>query len=104
MFNAMLEMTKFWYKEWYRKDVKPNISKEQKDAVLHRISDLTLEAPIWTDRETNFIEQFPELKPYSHKPDISGLQLVAVMEEIFEELHGKLPEIPSDAMKRTQAT
>lgn len=103
MFNALMEMSKFCYKEWYKKDVKANLTREQKDAVLHRISDLTLESAIWLDRETNFIEQFPELKPYSHKPSISGLQLVAVMEEIFEELFGKLPEIPSDAMKRTQA-
>lgn len=81
------EMAKFWYTSWYEQDVKPHLTKEQKDAVMRRISDLTLESAIWLDRDTNYIEQFPELKPYSHKPDISGLQLVAVMEAIFKELY-----------------
>lgn len=98
MYNSMLEMTKFWYKEWYRKDVKANLTKEQKDAVMRRISDLTLEEPIWDDRKTDFTEQFPELKPYSHTR-ISGLELVAVMEEIFEELHGEISK--PEGMRRT---
>mgnify|MGYP007082100815 CR=1 FL=1 len=82
--SNMLEfMAKDAYSTWYKQDVAPNITKEQENAVMHRISDLTLEDAIWMDRETNFIEQFPELKPYSHSRSISGLQLVAVMETIF---------------------
>lgn len=90
--EAIETMAKFWYAEWYRKEVAPHLTKEQKETVIHRISDLTLESAIWLDRK-NFIDQFPELKPYSNKPDISGLQLVAVMEAIFEELYGKLPTL-----------
>lgn len=84
--EAIQTMAQFWYAEWYRKDVKPKLTTEQKDAVMRRTSKLTLEAPIWLDRETNFIEQFPELEPYSHNKKISGLQLCTVMEEIFKEL------------------
>lgn len=74
------------YADWYKKDVAPNLTKEQKDAVMRRVSDLTLESAIWMDRETNHIEQFPELKPHSHSGTISGLQLCVVMQEIFKEL------------------
>lgn len=74
------------YADWYKKDVAPKLTKEQKDAVMRRVSDLTLEEAIWLDRKTNFIEQFPELKPFSHSGSISGLQLVVVMQEIFKEM------------------
>lgn len=73
------------YADWYKWDVAPNLTKEQKDAVMRRVSDLTLEEAIWMNR-TNYIEQFPELKPYSHSGYISGLQLCVVMNAIFKEL------------------
>lgn len=86
--NEVLEfMALDAYATWYRKDVSANLKREQKEAIMHKISDMTLEAPIWMDRETNFIEQFPDLKPYSHTGTISGLQLCSVMQAIFNELH-----------------
>lgn len=87
--NILTFMAQDSYASWYKKDVAPNLTREQKDAVMRRVSDLTLESAIWLDHETNFIDQFPELAPYSHNKKISGLQLCTVMEAIFREL---LPE------------
>lgn len=91
--EVAMNMSKFWYRQWYNDKVKPNLTREQKDKVMHRISDLTLYEPIWEDRETDYQDQFPELKPYISPQvgKISGLQLVAVMEAIFEEIIGPLP-------------
>lgn len=83
----MRATAQYWYAEWYKKDVSPHLTKEQKDAVMRRVSDMTLKEAIWLDHETNFIEQFPELKPYSHDGKITGLQLVTVMEAILNELY-----------------
>lgn len=91
-------MTMDSYTNWYKKDVAPNLTKEQKDAVMRRVSDMTLEEAIWLDHETNYIEQFPELEPYSHNKKISGMQLCAVMEAIFRELYPDaskaVPQLP----------
>jgi len=66
------------------------------DAETDRISELTLQRPIWLDKETDYgeMEQFKKLKPewyckderHIHTRKISGLQLLAVMEEIMLEL------------------
>lgn len=81
------DIAKFWYRNWYVNEVSPNLTRKQKETILRRISDLTLKAPIWLDRKTNYRDHFPELKPYAHT-EISGLQLVSVMEACFEELYG----------------
>lgn len=79
-------MANMWYEEWYRKDVSPHLTKEQKITLAKKISELTLKSPIFLDRETNYIEQFPELKQYSNSKFISGLQLCATMSAIVKEL------------------
>ena len=96
--NMLTFMATDSYATWYTKDVAPHLTKEQKESVMRRISDITLEEAIWLNRETNYIEEFPELKPYSHNGKISGLQLCAVMDAIFAEMFpqqaktiGKLP-------------
>lgn len=85
--QGFMEMAKYSYKEWYEKDVKSHLDEETKKKILMRISDMTLEHPIWEDRKTNFISQFPELAPYSNSKKITGLQLVAIMETIFREFY-----------------
>lgn len=86
------------YKRWYREDVAPKLKDEQKEAVMRRISDMTLEDAIWLDHETNFIDKFPELEPYSHSKKISGMQLIAVMEGCLLDLHPEaakvIPKLP----------
>jgi len=82
-------MAQVHYRLWYKKDVSPHLTKEQKEDVAKRISELTLESAIWLDRDTNYIEQFPELEPFSNTKKISGLQLCKVMECIVAELSGQ---------------
>jgi len=82
-------MAQAHYRLWYKKDVSPHLTKEQKEDMAKRISELTLSSAIWLDRDTNYIEQFPELKPYSNTGKISGLQLCKVMECVVAELSGK---------------
>ena len=89
MINALQEMARFEYSAWYENSVKKHLTLEQKKDVALRISKLTLERAIWLDRETNHIEAFPELAPYSNMKTISGLQLFSVMECIVKELQGK---------------
>ena len=86
-------MAQFWYEQWYWKDVAPKLTAEQKQELMQKISQMTLREPIWEDRERNFIDNFPELKPCSNCGKISGLQLVTVMECCLKEQQGQKPEI-----------
>ena len=89
MSNLASDMAQACYRSWYKKQVAPHLTKEQKETVAKHISELTLERVIWLDRDTDFTDQFPELKKYSNSGTISGLQLVSVMECIVTELSGK---------------
>ena len=82
-------MAQAHYRLWYKEDVAPHLDKKTKHNVAMRISELTLRDPIWLDHKTNYIEDFPELKPYSSTGKISGLQLCKVMECIVAELSGQ---------------
>lgn len=75
-----------FFTSWYKEDVSEHLHYKDKIEVAKRISELTLRSPIWTDRNTNYIKQFPELAHYSSTRHISGLQLCAVMEAIVKEL------------------
>jgi hypothetical protein len=83
-------MPMMFYASWYKTDVAPNLTKEQKEKLLKKISDISLEKPIYDVGVKFDKKEFPELAPYSHTEKISGLQLYAVMTELFAELH---PEI-----------
>lgn len=78
-----------FYAQWYQEEIKPKLSKKEKEKLLMKISDISLEKPI-TELNVNFDKkEFPELVPYTHTEKITGLQLYAVMTELFEELHPK---------------
>lgn len=100
-------MAAFFYEEWYREKISANLTDEAKMTLAKKISELTLEAPIWTDGETDWSSRFPELKPYSTSGKISGLQLVSVMGAILNE-KGKvetfsgMPPLSSIAKKPSQ--
>ena len=79
-----MDMSTFFYELWYNESVKPNLSVFQKIDVANRISELTLKNPIWLQKSRNFIDLFPELKPYSTSGHISGLQLCVVMKQIVK--------------------
>jgi hypothetical protein len=74
------------YLLWYMEDVKEHLLYDTKMEIAKRISELTLRNPIWEDRETNYIKDFPELEPHSSTKQISGLQLCAVLEGIVKNL------------------
>lgn len=78
-----------FYASWYKKDVKKHLTKQEKEKLLRKISDISLEKPIMTAGVEFEKKEFPELAPYAHTEKISGLQLLAVMTELFHELYPK---------------
>jgi len=86
---GLMAIPKAHYTLWYKEDVSKHLSDSKKIDLAKKISELTLRNPIWTDKETNYIKDFPELAHYSHTQHISGLQLCAVMEAIVREMQGK---------------
>jgi len=79
------ETVKAMYQIHYRNEIGPHLTSEVKTAIAKRISEMTLRAPIWLDRETDHIESFPELQPYV-QVRLTGLYLCAIMDAIVGEL------------------
>ena len=89
----MIEIPMIFYRQWYMEDVKPNLSKAQKKKLLMKISDYSLGHPI-TEIGINIAhEVFPELSRFSHLKNFTGIQIFAVMEELFRELNPKQAKI-----------
>ena len=78
------DMAQAMYKLHYQDEIRPNLTDDQKQTIANRISKMTLRAPIWQDRETNHIEDFPELQPYVGAK-LTGLYLCTIMACIVEE-------------------
>ena len=76
-------MAETFYRLHCREKIAPHFSAAEKLKICGRISELTLRAPIWLDRETDFAAQFPELKPHINTK-LSGTYLVAIYKELFE--------------------
>lgn len=87
----MNDMASMWYKQHYQQKISPHLTVAQRQDVANRISQLTLQAPIWTDPDTNHVEAFPELAPYVNAT-LSGLYLCAILESIVKEL-GVIPDM-----------
>jgi hypothetical protein len=83
-------MPMMFYADWYKKDVSPHLTREQKEKLMKKISDISLEKPIFEAGIDFDKKEFPELAPFCHTEKISGLQLYAVMTEIFNELNPKM--------------
>lgn len=83
-----------FYSMWYKDRVRDKLTQEQKEAVLKRISDLSLETPIHVPGIEIDPDKFPELKPHMSPglKKLTGMQLYAVMTEIFSELHPQMSE------------
>ncbi len=78
------DMVTGFYKLHYNEAISPHLTNDQKQTVANRISKLTLEAPIWLDRDTNHIQDFPELQPYINTK-LSGLYLCTIFAAIISE-------------------
>lgn len=79
-------MAEYFYRMHYHK-IKGNFTEGQKRDIAGRISELTQRDPIWLDRDTDYIDQFPEFKLHVSCP-LSGLYLCATMKGILEDLQG----------------
>ena len=77
-------MASGFYKLHYKEAISPNLTNDQKLTVANRISKLTLKAPIWQDRETDHLDDFPELQPYI-KAKLTGLYLCTIFAAIISE-------------------
>lgn len=85
----MSGMAESMYRLHYREKMSDNLSSEDKQNVLKRISDLTLKNPVWLDPDKDHREDFPEIAPYVSKGiPLSGLYLVSIMKELFNEIRG----------------
>lgn len=73
-----------FYKLHYQEKISPYLTNDQKLTVANRISEMTLRAPIWQDRETNHLDDFPELQPHI-KAKLTGLYLCTIMAAIIGE-------------------
>lgn len=89
MFGGAADMATFFYGQHYREKIAPNLSIEQKQAIVKRISDLTLYEPFQLAGK-DYADRFPELKPYINA-SLSGLYLVTIMEGMMNDLGFKLP-------------
>jgi len=83
----MSDMSTMFYASWYRKDVSPHMTRPEKEKLLKKISDYSLEHPMAVPNVEIDKKEFPELAPFMHTEKLSGLQLYAVMSELFYELH-----------------
>jgi hypothetical protein len=78
------DMAQAMYKLHYQEAIAPNLADDQKLAVAQKISDLTLKAPIWDDRDTDWLPDFPELAQYV-KARLTGLYLCTITGAIVDE-------------------
>ncbi len=88
MFN---DMVTGFYKLHYNEAISPHLTDDQKQTVANRISKLTLKSPIWLDRDTGWIDDFPELQPYINTK-LSGLYLCTIMGAIVDEFREEAKE------------
>lgn len=93
-------MSLFWYEQWYKEDVSPNLSYEQKLEVARKISELSLKEPIYMNGLQYPKSKFPELEPYSHTSEFSGMQLYTVLTEIMRELGAPVLSASQIALKK----
>lgn len=76
-----------FYKQHYKEKISPHLTLDQKQILAHKISDLTLIKPIWTERDTDYRKTFPVLKPYVNYA-VSGLYLISIYQGLVEDLLG----------------
>jgi hypothetical protein len=70
------EVPMMFYANWYNDDVRKHLTKKQKEDLLMKISNISLQKDITSARGSEFSKsEFPELAPYMHTEKLSGLQL-----------------------------
>lgn len=84
-------MSAFFYELWYKKEVGPKLGGETKGKIAKRISDLSLERPLWCPNIRVKKSKFPELAPFSKSEEFTGIQLCVVLTEIVKESCAEIP-------------
>lgn len=79
-------MSSYWYEQWYRQKVAPNLSRKQKMELVKKISDFSLREPIFHSGLHYPKKDWPILAPYSSTDEITGIQLYAVLMAASREL------------------
>lgn len=73
------------YEQWYKENVSPNLSDDEKTKLAKKISELSLREPIFLPGKNYPHDMFPELVPFSRTEEFSGMQLYAVFTEVMKE-------------------
>ena len=76
-----------FYMLHYHKAIKPHFTEDEKRALAMKISELTLEKPIWLMKD-DFSGMFPELVPYINVK-LSGMYLCSIYKAVFDDLYGR---------------
>lgn len=88
------------YERWYKEDVSPNLDEETKLKVAKKISELSLREPIFLPRTEYPHSMFPELTPFSHTDNFTGMQLYATLTEIMKERGLDTPSASQIALRK----
>ena len=89
--DPFFAMSSYWYEQWYKNNVSPNLSRKQKMDLIKKINKLALREPIFHGGLYYPKEDFPELAPYvspgiskgkhpftEKEGELTGVQLYAV--------------------------
>ena len=85
--------SEYCYRLHYHEKIKSHFTEKQKKEIGKRISELTLRSPIWLERDTNYANDFPEIKSYITVP-LTGMFLCAILRGIVEDLQGVTKILP----------
>ena len=88
------------YESWYKKEVSPNLSDDEKTELAKKISELSLREPIFLPGKNYPHNMFPELVPFSHTEEFSGMQLYAVFTEVMKEKGCPVSSASETALKK----
>jgi len=88
------------YEQWYKDEVSPNLSDEDKTKLAKKLSELSLREPIFLADRHYPHDMFPELVPFSHTEDFSGMQLYAVFTEVMKEKGYNGPSASEVALRK----
>jgi len=98
--NPLEYMALHSFESWYKEEVSPNLSEEEKTKLAKKISELSLREPIFLPGRYYPHDMFPELVPFSHTKDFCGMQLYAVFTEIMKEKGCNVPSASEVALSK----
>jgi len=92
-------MSAFWFEKWWREEVSPKLSREEKLKIAYKIRDISLKTPLYDLNVRIPKSEVPELAPHTVLKEFTGIQLYVVLTEIMRELGHNLPSVSELAFK-----